>query len=146
MYNKILVPLDGSDLSECALKHAVAIAQGCRVPEVVLLGVAEPVHHVYELSEEWRKTTEGKIKTETESYLARVAAALGKEGMAATVALEAGQPAEAILGYAKKSGVDLIVMSSHGKSGVTRWVMGSVSDRVLSHSEVPVLVVLPEDR
>lgn len=143
MYKKMLAPLDGSELAECTLTHTRAIAKGCQVPEVVLLRVVEPLRQVYELGEEWRRNAEAKAQAEAKDYLSKVADSLKKEGIAAEAAVVSGRSADEILDYTKKNQVDLIVMSTHGMSGISRWVLGSVADRVIRHSTVPVLVISP---
>jgi len=148
MYKKMLVPLDGSEFSECVLDHVRAIAKGCQVPEVVLLGVAEPLtHQVYYMIgmedrlEDWQKENEKYIG----SYLSRAAAELRKDDIPVQTVVVSGRPAEAILDYANKNQVDLIVMSTHGRSGVSRWVLGSVTDRVVRNSTAPVLTITPRE-
>ncbi len=143
MYKKILVPVDGSELAECALGHVRAIAKGCNVPEVVLLRVVEPLRNTYELGEDWYKSAEEKIRADAKDYLSKEVAALKKDGITASAVVMSEQPAEAILNYAKRNQVDLIIMSTHGRSGVSRWVIGSVADRVVRHSVAPVLSVSP---
>lgn len=144
MYQKILVPLDGSELAECALSHVKAIAVGCYVPQVILLGVVEPMLQVNqlraELGADWVRNAEKGMRTVTEEYLTKKAAALKNDGVNASIAVAGGMAAEEILEYANKNKVDLIVMSSHGRSGVARWALGSVADRVVRHAIVPVLV------
>ncbi len=146
MYKKILAPLDGSELSECTLEHLKAIATGCQIPEVVLLRVVEPLPHVYGdggLPSGWHDEAQKKAEEFARDYLAKVAVSLKKEGISAETALVSGRAADAILDYAREHQVDLIIMSTHGRSGVTRWVMGGVADRVVRHSLVPVLTVSP---
>lgn len=146
MYKKILAPLDGSELSECTLEHLKAIATGCQIPEVVLLRVVEPLPHVYGdggLPPGWHDEAQKKAEEFARDYLAKVAVSLKKEGISAETALVSGRAADAILDYAREHQVDLIIMSTHGRSGVTRWVMGGVADRVVRHSLVPVLTVSP---
>ena len=143
MYTKILAPLDGSKFSECSLEHVRAIAQGCGIPEVILLMVNEPVHVGYGMGEDWVRESEAKQKAEAEEYLSRLAKDLKKEGMAASIVLLKGMPAEEILNYAKKNNVGLIVMSTHGRAGVSRWLMGSVAERISRYSPVPLLLVAP---
>lgn len=146
MYKKMLVPLDGSELSECVLNHVRAIATGCQVPEVVLLGVAEPTSYqaYYRVGIEPRI---GDMQKETEkyveSYLSKAADSLKKDDIAVQTVVVSGRPAEEILDYANKNRVDLIIMSTHGRSGVSRWVFGSVTDRVVRHSAAPVLTISP---
>jgi nucleotide-binding universal stress UspA family protein len=142
MYKKILVPLDGSELSESVMEHVITIARGCRVPGVVLVQVREP------LDEDVRKALDAKIAAELDQayrdeaagYLKKIAARLKKEGITAEIEVLAGNPAEEIIKYAGSSGVDLIIMSTHGRSGFSRWVFGSVADKVIRQTEVPVLI------
>ena len=149
MYKKILAPLDGSELSECSLEHVRSVATGCHVPEVVLLRVIEPIPNVYEEgqvslgSQEWRRDVEQKNRAWAETYLSKTADDLKKDGVAAQTAVVVGRPADEILDYIERNKVDLIIMSTHGRSGVSRWVIGSVAEKVLRHSAVPVLVVSP---
>lgn len=143
MYKKILAPLDGSKFSECSLEHIRAVATGCHVPEVVLLMVVELPRQPLERGEEWPRFVEKKAHAEGEDYLSKLANSLKKEGIAVQTAVITGWPADKILDYADQNQVDLIIMSTHGRSGVTRWVFGSVADRVLRHSKAPVLMVPP---
>jgi nucleotide-binding universal stress UspA family protein len=146
MYKKMLVPLDGSEFSECVLDHVTAIAKGCQVPEVVLLGVAEPIsHQVYYMVGIENRLREMQKETEkyVESYLSKAADSLRKDDIAVKTVVVSGRPAEEILDYANKNQVDLIIMSTHGRAGVSRWVLGSVTDRVVRHSRAPVLTITP---
>lgn len=143
MYKKILAPLDGSELGDCALAHVRAIASGCQVPEVVLFGVVEPIYSsqiASELGQNWLRDAARGMRAANEDYLAKAAAKLQKEGINARTVVTEGTAADEILKYASKNKVDLIIMSSHGRSGPTRWAFGSVADRVVRHATVPVLV------
>ncbi len=150
MYNKILVPLDGSQFSECSLEHVKAIALGCQVPSVILLRVAEGIssYEMAALSEARDSTTLSQIdKIESENtatatnYITSIAQKLNKEGITARGEVTHGRPDEAILNFAEKNQVDLIIMSTHGRSGISRWAIGSVADRIVHHARVPVLLV-----
>jgi len=146
MYQRILVPLDGSGFSECVFKHVKAIALGCGVPELVLLQVLEPItqHQVYELLGDYQvRDIQNQAQASTETYVSQQAEKLKNEGLTVRTAVVSGNPSEEILDFAGKNQVDLIIMSTHGRSGVSRWVMGSVTGRVLRHSMVPVLAVSP---
>ena len=143
MYKKILAPLDGSEFSECALGHVRAIATGCQVPDVLLLRVMEPIPKVAGMGEDWRRDIEAMAQVEANGHLTKIADDLKKDGLAVKAVVGSGHPAEVILDYAKQNQVDLIIMSTHGRSGVLRWVLGSVTDRIVSHSVAPVLVVSP---
>jgi nucleotide-binding universal stress UspA family protein len=143
MYKKILAPLDTSELAECALSHVKAIAGSCQVPEVLLFSVIEPMPHYSqlrsELGEDWIRDTIKKQRAFTEEYLNKKAAALKKDGISASIVIKEGMAADEILDYSRKNNVDLIIMSSHGRSGPARWALGSVADRVVRHATVPVL-------
>jgi len=146
MYQKILVPLDGSEFSECVLNHVKAIATECHVPQVVLLGVAEPIsYQVYYMVGIEDRVRDMQKETEkyVESYLSKAADSLKEDGIAVQTVVVSGRPAEQILDYANKNQVDLIIMSTHGRSGVSRWVIGSVTDKVVRHSVTPVLTISP---
>ncbi len=143
MYKRILVPLDGSELSECTLEHVRAIATSCNVPEVVLLRVVEPIEGVYETAGPWINQMQDKSQAVAEDHLSKLTDNLKKEGIAAAGVVVRGLAAEEILDYAKNNQVDLIIMSSHGRSGVSRWFIGSVADRVVRHSVAPVLIASP---
>ena len=147
MYQKILAPLDGSDLAECVVEHIIAIAVGCHVPTVVLLRVIEPIGPPGYLPREAAETAYRDAKEtaeiEAKNYLDHMAERLTKEGVAVETDIVDGLPADEILKYAETEQVDLIAMSTHGRSGVSRWLSGSVAEKVLSHSFIPVLVVVP---
>jgi nucleotide-binding universal stress UspA family protein len=151
MYQKILVPLDGSEFSECSLKHAKAIALGCKVPEVILLRVARPIPsditdvliERVEVPKDWLKKTEQENQAGAEKYLSNMAKKMQDEGIPARAVIVRGEPANEILNYAEKNRVDLIIMSTHGQSGLGRWWFGNVADRVVRHSTIPVLTVAP---
>ena len=145
MYRKILVPLDASDLAECSLVHVKAIAKGLQVPEVVLLSVMEPVNPavIGQANIGILRDAEKQVREVAEAYLAEVADDLKEAGVAAQGVVLSGRPDEEILDYVSKNQVDLIIMSTHGRSGVTRWLFGSVADRVIHHASVPVMVVSP---
>ncbi len=144
MYQKILVPVDGSEIAECTLAHARVIAQGCQVPEVVLLRVVEPLFPAAsELGEDWLRSAQEKAQAEAKDYLSKQADSLRKDGISVETVMVSGKAADEILDYASKNQVDLIIMCTHGRSGIYRWAIGSVSDRVLRHTRVPVLLVPP---
>lgn len=142
MYKKVLVPLDGSELSESVLNHVVTIATNCQVPEVILMRVREP------LDKSVRETLDAKIASELDQvyhdeaadYLKIVAKTLKEKDISVKTEVLTGNPAEEIIKYSQSKGVDLIIMSTHGRSGVSRWVFGSVADKVIRQTEVPVLI------
>jgi nucleotide-binding universal stress UspA family protein len=147
MYQKILVPMDGSKLAECVLEHVKSIATGCQVPTVVLLRVVEPVslpgYLPREMAEGSYRDARETAEVQAKNYLNEMAERLKAEGIAAETDIADGLPADEILNYAEQKRVDLIVMSTHGKSGISRWWSGSVAEKVVSQSLIPVLVVTP---
>jgi nucleotide-binding universal stress UspA family protein len=145
MYQKILAPLDGSEYSECGLAHVKAIAKGCSVPEVIVLMVLERVQqYAVEPAAGVFGSFEKEAKAAAEKYIAKVVAGLKEDGIPAKgVIIGTGMPDEQILNYADKNKVDLIIMSTHGRTGVARWAFGSVADSVVRNSKIPVLVASP---
>ena len=143
MYQKILVPLDGSELAECAIPHMEAIAKGCHTVDITLLRVIEPLNLPgdYVISHKDRKRIESEHRSAAEDYLRQLLSRLGDGGVGLHSEVIAGKVAEGIVDYAEKHEVDLIVMATHGRSGVSRWSLGSVADRVVRLACVPVLMV-----
>jgi nucleotide-binding universal stress UspA family protein len=161
VYKKILVPLDGSKLAESALPHVEVLAKGCDTEEVILVSVTERVkgYRVLEGSGQsvgseggWMESSQllrqrvvpeayGKKERQAQRYLDRVAKKLAAKGLNVSTEVLLWKPAEAIVGYAKQSKCDLIVMASHGRSGPSRWAYGSVTDKVLRSSCTPVLMI-----
>ncbi|MDO8568787.1 MAG: universal stress protein [Dehalococcoidales bacterium] len=144
MYQKILVPLDGSKLAECVLPHVEVIAKGCGNPTIVYLRVVEPFNFgagggEWVPSSEQLAKFESQSREEAQSYLAQIAGQY--RGLNIKSAVVSGKSADAIAEYAGKNAVDLIVIATHGRSGMSRWVWGSVADRILRSSCVPVLMV-----
>ena len=148
MYKKILVPVDGSGLAECVFEHVKAVATGCNVPEVDLLYVVQPLSRARGgafagMGEEFWAQADKKAEALGKDYLAKVAKDMKASGVAAKSTVLRGNPAEKILEYAKKNGVDLIIMSTHGRSGPARWAFGSTTDRVIRLSQAPMMVIRP---
>jgi len=147
MYKRILVPLDGSELAECALKHVRAIAKGCKVDKVVLLRVLEPLLSLLtphdDTSVKRVREAEDKLEADAREYLNKVAGNLKKDGILVETELVVnGEPAAKIIETAKEDEATLIIISTHGRSGVSSWLFGSVAERVVHHSPVPVLMVV----
>jgi len=146
MYEKVLVPLDGSRESECIIDHIAMLAKSCGIPGVVLLRVVEPFAHaavITYLGDEGVRSAQTKARQAAEEYLSYVAGPLRTHCRGVETAVMEGRPAEAILDYAQKNGVDLIAMSTHGASGPTRWAVGSVTQKVLSQAGIALLTVTP---
>jgi nucleotide-binding universal stress UspA family protein len=149
MYKKILVPLDGSEFAENALQHARTISIGCAVEKVILLRVVAPIiKDVKDMIEaEYVRKAERKREADAQEYLNTTAESLKKDGLPVeTELIVNGEPADKILEYAREKKVDLIVMSTHGRTGFQKWVFGSVANNVLVNSLIPVLMVVPAGR
>jgi len=145
MYKKILVALDGSKLAECVLPHVQTLVQGCQVRDVVFMRVVEPIKPIVSSEgtltpQEAERITESMV-SEAEMYLKPLVQGSKYDGTKAAWQVKKGPVAQTLVDYATEHGVDLIVIATHGRSGVSRWVWGSVADRVLRASCVPVLMV-----
>lgn len=149
MYQKILIALDGSELSECSLEHARAIAQGCNVADVIVFRAIEPLsaQTISALAEagdgSLRKAVE-QNERDAQDYVLKVQNNLKTRGIATRAVTVKGRAADEMLSYAERNGVDLIVMSTHGRSGLSRFFFGSVAEKVSRHSRVPVLLISPQ--
>jgi nucleotide-binding universal stress UspA family protein len=135
MFKKILVPLDGS-------KHAEKILP--QVEELVKFSGAE-VHLLrvvmtYDIAPKENREHLQKLSGEAQEYLDQVAARLQKSGLQVSATVAYGKDAVQICDYAAEKKFNLIAMSTHGRSGLGRWTLGSVADKVLHCSSVPVML------
>ena len=133
MYQKLLIPLDGSDQAECALEYAAEISQRIGSQATLFHVCAPTEHHL-------QKMHEGYLAYQT-MLLKDLLKQAGAEGTRVDSTMVFGDPANEILGYANEHNVDLIAMTTHGRSNISRWLMGSVADKVVRHSRVPVRLV-----
>jgi nucleotide-binding universal stress UspA family protein len=140
MYNRILLPLDGSVIAEQALPHAIALAQRFQ-SELVLLRVLIPLPRPPTTAEAALQRAEEKAAVFAREYLEHIAAGVQECGIMVQMITIKGRPHWQIIQYAETNQVDLIVMCTRGHSGLSRWLMGSVSDRVVRGANVPVLMV-----
>ena len=142
MYEKIVVPLDGSKLAECVLPHVEELAKSCSTKEVILVTVTErivghmrvtwsgqPVELLSPERELKVPVTVGKKQRQGQRYLNRIAKGLQKEGIRLRTEVLLGNPVEEIASFAEHDGPDLIIMASHGRSGPSRWAYGSITDK-----------------
>jgi len=138
MYKRALVPLDGSMIAEAIVPFILEIA-GPLDMEVALLRVVAPLvvagegHVVVEDVE--------KLRSEAESYLAQVAAALRARGVRVTIQVRLGDAVGEILAGARECGADMIAMTTHGRGGLGRLVFGSIAEAVLRQAEIPVFLM-----
>lgn len=141
MYKKILVPLDGSKTAEGVLPHAKALAYS-EGAEIILLNVAsnpaqefafeDPSIAGYSIAEQEKKAN---------TYMDRVCDELKAGGFKVSCQMREGSPANTILHVAEEMGVDAIAMSTHGRNWPANWLIGSVAERVVRHSKIPVLMI-----
>ena len=145
MYQKIMAPLDGSELAECILPHLEAISKGCGVRDVILVRVVEPLELPTRgglaFSQDELDQMEAGRRSEAENYFKQLVSRLQEQGLSVQSEILEGKAAESIAEYAEKNGVDLIVIATHGRSGISRWYWGSVADCILRSACVPVLMV-----
>jgi nucleotide-binding universal stress UspA family protein len=139
MFRRILLPLDSSELAECVLPHLVAIAQICE-PEVQLLRVLEPFGVTARMRMidpvDWEIR-----KAEAESYLSGIAERLQNAGLRVSAHLYDGRPAEQIIEVAHSWNADLILMSSHGQSGISPWNVSSVVQQVILRVHRSLMII-----
>lgn len=143
MFKRILVPLDGSSRAEQVLPLAARLARATE-GSLLLLRVVDPLRApgVYSVgAAAFMQEVLEKERADAAAYLARIAASAELRHLHTRIAVYSGQPAVQILDVAEQQGSDLLVLSSHGFTGITRWAMGSVSQKVARHSPAPVLLV-----
>jgi nucleotide-binding universal stress UspA family protein len=140
-FRKLLVPLDGSPLAEMAIPVAGALARRAGgMVHVASVQLAAPRYP--HLPAEIAKTIEREARERVDSYLSAKAEAMSTcHGLEATRAVLEGSPAEALADYARTNAIDLIVMTTHGRSGLGRFWLGSVADRLLRYATTPVLLL-----
>lgn len=158
MYQKIMIPLDGSALAECVLPHAEAFIQGGMAKTAVLIWVLEPLpaamygasvetfasaaqEDIFATNADYWGKMEADRKSTAQEYVDRIAERFRHYGADIKCEVLEGRIAETLAGYAEHNNIDLVLIATHGRSGVNRWLMGSVADRVLHYSDVPVLMV-----
>jgi nucleotide-binding universal stress UspA family protein len=138
-FRHILVPLDGSALAECALPFAAAIARALS-GRITLLRVLE-LHREPGAGRQMDPVDWEIARAEAHSHLAEFESELKASGVASTVELVQGRPAEQIIQFAKEHEADLIVLSSHGEGGLSGWVLSSTAQKVVARAQTSVLIV-----
>ncbi|MBN1376574.1 MAG: universal stress protein [Dehalococcoidia bacterium] len=142
-FKRILVPLDGSDTGEAALHDAESIALKTGASMVLLHVIPEP--HMIEvrmLGSEFSDIVKA-MHDAGEKYLAKVNKRLNEKGIDVTAKILSGDPAARIVDQARHEKADLLAISTHGRSGIARWVLGSVADKILHESKIPMWMVRP---
>ena len=149
MYRKILVPLDGSELAECVLPHVKNMVKDGLTGEAILLNVFYPYFPMPEEKDLFTygdyNATKKRIRQSSINYLANLQCQLDSEGVKVkTEILTGSRPAETIAEYAQDNGIDLIIIATHGYTGLRKLMFGSVALEILHTSHVPVLLIRPE--
>lgn len=139
MFDTILVPLDGSQLADCVLPHVVAIASPFHA-EITLLRMLEknqtvPSTQLFDLLN-WQIN-----KTKATLYLEKTKGLLQESGVRARTIVMEGLVAEGITEYAQRQGIKLIILSSHGRNGLTRWGISSITHKVILSAQTSLLIV-----
>lgn len=147
MLAHVLVPLDGSKLAEKAINYARQIVKkGGKITLLSVLDIPEyPIYGYYPtpiiLDESDFQKAVSELKPKIQEYLEHVAALLAHDDIQPIIDIVVGEPANTIIDKAEALSVDAIVMSTHGRSGFSRWLFGSVTSKVLSAASCPVFVV-----
>jgi len=141
VWRRILVPLDGSPVAEQILPAVTRLAQSLSA-EVILFQV--PIAYVTGwMTGEWYLPIQGVLETaeeDAQAYLSAAAERLGEQGIDVATATSIGSVANCIVEYAAVNHIDLVAMCTHGRSGLARWALGSVADRVLRAGSTPILL------
>jgi nucleotide-binding universal stress UspA family protein len=139
MFNRILLPMDHSSLAECVLPHAIAVARAFE-SQVILLHVLDAGSRA-----SWRRALDPLNwqvrKADAESYLGDLALRLQKAGLSAEKQIEEGLAAEQIIEFSLKHDASLIVLSSHGQSGLTGWNVSSVVQKIILRAHTSIMIV-----
>jgi nucleotide-binding universal stress UspA family protein len=143
MFHKILIPLDGSRLAETAIDAAVKF-DGSAILLVTAIDLPKVPIYGYETLNPSLPTFEvdaQSIKSWAHAYLERVSEPLREQGFEVSCVVDVGDPEDVIVKTAAEQGADVIVMCTHGRTGVGRWLFGSVTHKVLGSAHCPVMVI-----
>ncbi len=147
MFKRIMVPLDGSELAECVIPYVKDFIDQGQVEFIVFVRVVKPVitpasfdDSITYIPEDWSRL-ESEKKTSAEDYLKKMVGRLKQNGVKFKTEILVGRIGDRLLDYIKANDFNLIVISTHGRSGLSRWVRGSVADKILSAAHIPVLMV-----
>lgn len=135
MYNRILVPTDGSATADAAMEHAIDLAEKYNADI-----------HILHVINSWQYDTSIEsavepLRKESNEYVKRLSEAAMDVDIPVTSAIEIGKPAHHMLEYVNEHDIELIVMGTRGQGGLPRRLLGSVTDYIVTHADVPVHVV-----
>ena len=143
----ILATLDGSAEAERVIPHVSALAS-LKGAETILLMVCEPPMIPSDRSpdikpswEEWRDQLLANCRSQSTRYLSGIQKAFQDQGLNAKIEVTMGKPAEEILNYTERGNIGLISITTHGRSGISRWAYGSVAGKIIYAASVPILII-----
>lgn len=147
-YKHIIIPLDGSELAECVLSHLNVITSNSSGTSVELVRAVPLVELHYKAvvpiePEEETKIMQSCVK-DADNYLGTIKNKLITSGMNVTTKVLIGNVADVLIEYINKSGADLVILATHGRSGPSRWIWGSVADKLLHGVQVPIFLIRPQ--
>ena len=143
--DRVLVPTDGSDASLSALPNALAVAERFDATVEGLYVVDERTKSTFYNVGTALEDVVGGLETAAETATTRIETAARERGVDASSAVVEGLPSAAICSHAAESGADLVVMASHGRTGLAHYLLGSVAERVVRNATVPVLITPVRD-
>ncbi|MCJ8499535.1 universal stress protein [Desulfatitalea alkaliphila] len=145
MYKKVMVPLDGSALAECVFPHVEAFVEGFKLSDVIFVRVVDPdktLSSAEDYADLARLAEFEKLQTSpAKKYIQKIRERFNH--MSASVHSEVleGRIADSLIEFADKKGVDVIIIATHGRSGASRWLMGSIADKLIRSAKIPVFIV-----
>lgn len=146
-FTHVLLPLDGSKIAEASLPYAESIVNKTKVRVSLFRAVSPLVDQYAGPPEGYVVDYAGKVmqalEEEAGDYLKQTARLLEEKGILVSTSMVVGSPGTEILKYIEKQKVDLVIMSTHGRTGLGRWILGSVADKILHSVEIPLLLVRP---
>jgi nucleotide-binding universal stress UspA family protein len=146
-YQHVIVPLDGSELAESVLPHLEAVASNCQITKVELIRAVPPIEVHFRaalpIDAEQEKQFNRAALKEAEDYLLKIKAGLDSSRMTVTTKVLSGNVGDVLVDYLNRSDADLLLIATHGRSGPSRWIWGSVAEKLLRSSCIPVFLVRP---
>ena len=140
MYDRMIVPLDGSQLAEQVLPYVHVVSEGLKCP-ITLVRVFDVPAMIEGVSGATIDRVANELRADADHYLERVKGTLVDVGTDVSVVGKQGDAASVIIEEAEKESSTIVMISSHGRSGVTRWAMGSVAEKVLQATNNPLLII-----
>lgn len=141
MYRKILVPLDGSKVAEGVLPHAKLLAYSEGAELILLTVSANPALDFVFSDPNLAQSAVQEQEDRSQKYISQIENELKSAGFKTSSLQRVGSVADVILGVAEEMQVDVIAMSTHGRTGPARWLLGSIAERVVHSSKIPVLLI-----